>query len=145
MYYGQVLYKFLIRCIVENALYCMDVLSDRVESIVTLLKFPPFPSSLSMYDATGQTRPDETRPDQTRIEHNRQSGDSTIGFTITIHPAKYDYTTSTLNILISSRGLSMSSVFVFSIMVQMSIPLVTRPKTVCLLSNQGVGTVVIKN
>jgi hypothetical protein len=28
--------------------------------------------------------------------------------------------------------------------VQISIPLVTRPKTVCLLSNQGVGTVVMK-
>lgn len=50
-----------------------------------------------------------------------------------------------LNILISSNGLSLWSVFTFSIAVQTSIPFVTRPNTVCLLSSHGVGTVVIKN
>ena len=51
---------------------------------------------------------------------------------------------STLKILISSSGLSNLSVLTCSIFVQTSIPFVTLPKTVCLLSNQGVGTVVIK-
>lgn len=54
------------------------------------------------------------------------------------------YSTSTLSIRISSNGLSILSVLAFSIRVQISIPFMTRPKTVCLLSSQGVGTVVIK-
>ena len=54
------------------------------------------------------------------------------------------YSTSTLRIRISSSGLSILSVLTFSIVVQISIPFVTRPNTVCLLSSQGVGTVVIK-
>lgn len=54
------------------------------------------------------------------------------------------YSTSTDKILISSNGLSNLSVFTFSIRVQISIPFTTRPKTVCLLSSQGVGTVVMK-
>jgi hypothetical protein len=51
---------------------------------------------------------------------------------------------STLKIRISSKGLSCLSVLTFSINVQTSIPFVTRPKTVCLLSNHGVATVVMK-
>ena len=54
------------------------------------------------------------------------------------------YSTSTLRIRISSSGLSILSVLTFSIVVQTSIPFVTRPNTVCLLSSQGVGTVVMK-
>ena len=45
----------------------------------------------------------------------------------------------------SFKGLSNSSHFTPSIDEQISIPLVTLPNTVCLLSSQGVGTVVIKN
>jgi len=45
---------------------------------------------------------------------------------------------------ISLSGLSSSSVWTFSMAVQTSIPFTTLPKTVCLLSSQGVGTVVIK-
>lgn len=55
------------------------------------------------------------------------------------------YSRSIFMIRISSSGLSMSSVLTFSIIVQTSIPLTTRPNTVCLLSSQLVGTVVIKN
>ena len=47
--------------------------------------------------------------------------------------------------LISCKGLSCRSVSTFSIALQTSIPFTTRPKTVCLLSNHGVGTVVMKN
>lgn len=50
-----------------------------------------------------------------------------------------------LIMLISSRGLSSSSTFTVSILVHTSMPFVTLPKTVCLLSNHGQGTVVIKN
>jgi len=52
---------------------------------------------------------------------------------------------STLTIAISFNGLSSSSTFILSIAEHTSIPLVTLPKTVCLLSSHGVGTVVMKN
>lgn len=55
------------------------------------------------------------------------------------------YDTSTLNILISDNGLSISSVWTDSIELHTSMPFVTRPNTVCLLSSHGVGTVVMKN
>ncbi len=55
------------------------------------------------------------------------------------------YNISTLTIEISFEGLSNSSTLTFSIAAHTSMPLVTLPKTVCLLSNQGVGTVVMKN
>ena len=45
----------------------------------------------------------------------------------------------------SSIGLSNLSVPRFSMLATVSIPLTTRPKIVCLLSNQGVATVVMKN
>jgi hypothetical protein len=50
-----------------------------------------------------------------------------------------------LTIFTSSTGLSVRSVFTFSIKLTTSMPLTTRPNTVCLLSSQGVGTVVMKN
>ena len=55
------------------------------------------------------------------------------------------YEISMLRMEISSRGLSKSSTFTASIFEHMSIPFVTLPNTVCLLSNQGQGTVVMKN
>ena len=50
-----------------------------------------------------------------------------------------------LTILMSSFGLSSFPHFTFSMRITTSIPLTTRPNTVCLLSSQGVGTVVMKN
>lgn len=55
------------------------------------------------------------------------------------------YSTSTLIILISSNGLSTLLTLTFSIACTTSNPCTTRPKTVCLLSSQGVTTVVMKN
>lgn len=52
---------------------------------------------------------------------------------------------SRLTILISSTGLSLRSVLAFSMFSTTSVPLTTRPNTVCLLSSHGVGTVVMKN
>ena len=49
------------------------------------------------------------------------------------------------SILISSTGLSPFSVLTFSMLRTTSAPFDTRPNTVCLLSNHGVGTVVMKN
>lgn len=50
-----------------------------------------------------------------------------------------------LFIFTSIKGLSLSSVPTCSISVTTSIPLVTLPKTVCLLLSHGVGTQVMKN
>merc|ERR1719440_68474 len=50
-----------------------------------------------------------------------------------------------VRILISIRGLSSQLHGVFSIFCTTSIPWRTRPKTVCLLSSHGQGTVVTKN
>lgn len=49
-----------------------------------------------------------------------------------------------LTILMSTSGFSLK-VFVFSILCTTSRPCTARPKTVCLLSNQGVFSVVMKN
>ena len=45
----------------------------------------------------------------------------------------------------STVGLSVLSVFVFSIACTTSAPFTTRPNTVCFPSSQGVATVVMKN
>lgn len=51
-----------------------------------------------------------------------------------------------LPILMSSHGLSnFLLTLAFSIMVTTSMPRTTAPNTECLLSSQGVGTVVMKN
>lgn len=50
-----------------------------------------------------------------------------------------------LRILTSCLGLSFLSTLTSSMRLTTSMPASTFPKTVCLRSNQGVGTVVIKN
>ena len=47
--------------------------------------------------------------------------------------------------LTSIKGLSFLSHLTFSIVLAVSVPLKTLPKTVCLLSSQGQGIVVMKN
>ena len=52
----------------------------------------------------------------------------------------------TLTTVISSCGLSvLGCVLTFEMLIATSMPLVTLPNTVCLLSSQGVGTTVMKN
>lgn len=53
--------------------------------------------------------------------------------------------TSTLRMRTGSSGASFFPVLLLSIAWTTSAPLTTRPKTVCLPSSQGVGTVVMKN
>lgn len=56
------------------------------------------------------------------------------------------YTTSIPSIFMSpSTGRSFLFTLTFSMACTTSYPLLTRPKTVCLLSSQGHGTVVMKN
>ena len=61
----------------------------------------------------------------------------------------YNFTgslTVTETILMSSYGLSVfGCVLVLEILTTVSMPLTTRPKTVCLLSSHDVGTTVMKN
>ena len=62
-----------------------------------------------------------------------------------MHVVLVIYSTSTLIILMSSKGLSVLLVLTFSMLWMTSIPEIARPKIVCLLSNQGVAVVVMKN